>query len=69
MIFIRLAAVTRLHELMPRYGRHRVQKSLVADAPSAELGLHHVLAFASKTVGMEFGNQRRSRILSIVSCS
>ena len=63
MIFVCLTAVTRFHELMPRDGRHRIQQTLVADAPGTELGLHHVPALDRKTIGMKFGGQRRSRIL------
>jgi len=63
MIFVCLAAVTRFHEFVPWDVRHRIQQTLIADAPGAELGLHHVLALDCKSLGMKFSSQRRFRIL------
>ena len=63
MILIGLVAVARFHELVTRDSRHRIEQALVADAASSHLGLHHVLAFDREAIGLEFGNQRRSRIL------
>ena len=60
MIFVGLIAIGRIHELMPRYSRHRLQQARIADSPSAELGFHHVPALDAETIGMRFDDQANS---------
>src|SRR6185312_4532830 len=68
MILIRLVVVARVHKLVTRDSGHGIEQALVADAASSHLGLHHVLAFDREAIGLEFGNQRGSRILPVPYC-
>ena len=61
MVFIGLVAVARLHKLVTRDRRHRIEQALVADAASSHLGLHHVLAFDREAIGLEIGNGQKHR--------